>query len=182
MNYKFEETLFQYAACTLEGIKVGSIFSCLKKDYPNIYQVISHYKRLLASVGINLEILKDNDKYLLIYLYNQNELNKLWCQQECQQFLKKCGYCNCIYKNIALLKNKLKENEFPHDIGVFLGYSIEDIISFIEKKGQDYQCIGYWKVYNNEKEKKELFSSYDNCTNYYLEQFYNGTNLSQLIA
>ena len=39
------------------------------------------------------------------------------------------------------------EGEFPHEIGVFLGYPLADVIGFIENRGKNFTACGYWKVY-----------------------------------
>lgn len=58
---------------------------------------------------------------------------------------------------------KKKEN-FPHEMGLFLGYPPEDVEGFIKNNGQKFQYIGYWKVYTQAEEKKRLFSRYDAVT------------------
>ncbi|MCR5232196.1 MAG: DUF3793 family protein, partial [Acholeplasmatales bacterium] len=59
------------------------------------------------------------------------------------------------------LKERLKDNEFPHEIGVFLGYDLDDIKSFI--KGEKCIYVGYWKVYSKLNEKLEIFDKYTKC-------------------
>jgi len=53
--------------------------------------------------------------------------------------------------------------EFPHEMGILLGYPIEDVRGFIEYKGKNYLYAGYWKVYENVEEKKELFEAYESA-------------------
>jgi hypothetical protein len=38
-------------------------------------------------------------------------------------------------------------SEFPHEIGIFLGYPPEDVAAFIENDGKNYACRTHWKVY-----------------------------------
>jgi hypothetical protein len=38
--------------------------------------------------------------------------------------------------------------EFPHEIGLFLGYPPEDVRAFIENDGKNYACRTHWKVYH----------------------------------
>ena len=53
--------------------------------------------------------------------------------------------------------------EFPHEMGLLLGYPIEDVRGFIKHKGKNYLYAGYWKVYENVEEKKELFEAYESA-------------------
>ena len=50
---------------------------------------------------------------------------------------------------------------FPHEIGLLLGYPIEDVVGFIEQKGKNYLYSGYWKVYGEVEKKKEIFRQYE---------------------
>ena len=51
--------------------------------------------------------------------------------------------------------------EFPHEMGLLLGYPVEDVEGFIENKGHNYLYAGYWKVYGHVEEKKALFNRYE---------------------
>lgn len=53
------------------------------------------------------------------------------------------------------------EQEFPHEIGYFLEYPLQDVEMFIRHKGQNYLMTGYWKVYHNLDKAKEMFAKYD---------------------
>jgi hypothetical protein len=61
------------------------------------------------------------------------------------------------------LRERMEEDSFPHEIGVFLGYDLSDIKSFIE--GKECLYVGYWKVYSNVEEKMEIFDKYARCKN-----------------
>ena len=50
-------------------------------------------------------------------------------------------------------QKRLNTKNFPHEIGVFLGYPLDDVIGFIEHK--PYYLVGDWKVYQNVNEAKE---------------------------
>ena len=39
------------------------------------------------------------------------------------------------------------EPGFPHEMGVLLGYPVEDVRGFMEQNGQNALYQGYWKVY-----------------------------------
>ncbi|MDE7312554.1 MAG: DUF3793 family protein [Eubacterium sp.] len=51
--------------------------------------------------------------------------------------------------------------EFPHEMGLFLGYPPEDVRGFLENGGNNALYAGYWKVYQNLARKIRLFKSYD---------------------
>ena len=35
---------------------------------------------------------------------------------------------------------------FPHELGLLLGYPVEDVLGFIRNEGRNYLYCGYWKV------------------------------------
>ena len=60
------------------------------------------------------------------------------------------------------LSNRFSSRGFPHEIGLFLGYPPKDVGTFIEKKGKDYLCCHYWKVYHDKQSAIETFQLIDN--------------------
>ena len=54
-----------------------------------------------------------------------------------------------------------KGKDFPHEIGVLLGYPAEDVKGFVVNEGKNYLYSGYWKVYGDLSEAKQLFYKFD---------------------
>ena len=52
-----------------------------------------------------------------------------------------------------------KGKRFPHEIGVLLGYPAEDVKGFVVNEGKNYLYSGYWKVYGDLSEAKQLFTN-----------------------
>ena len=52
---------------------------------------------------------------------------------------------------------------FPHEIGIFLGYPLEDVVGFITNNGCNYKYSGCWKVYGYETYSRRLFAQYKSC-------------------
>ncbi len=48
------------------------------------------------------------------------------------------------FENFALPR------QFPHEIGLFLGYPPEDVCGYIRNKGKCQKCTGHWQVYGDE--------------------------------
>ena len=70
--------------------------------------------------------------------------------------------------------------DFPHEIGVFLGYPLEDVIGFIRNKGQCFCCLGCWKAYSNEAQARRVFALYEKCRNVYLSCYRRGFGVARL--
>ena len=96
------------------------------------------------------------------------------------------NYCEYMSESEKELVERLKERirqleDFPHEIGLFLSYPIEDVLGFIENRGKNYILNGYWKVYGNEEEARKSFFKYRKCTDIYHKLFMGGTPIEKLV-
>ena len=96
--------------------------------------------------------------------------------------MNQLGYCcGNVEKCITKLIQRMKESsEFPHEVGVFLGFPPEDVCGFIHNKAKDCKMVGYWKVYGDEEKAKKIFDKYRKCSQVYLERFERGYTLEKL--
>ena len=86
-----------------------------------------------------------------------------------------------LYEIFRRLSLRLRENsEFPHEIGLFLGYPLADVKGFIENKGRNCKCSGCWKVYEDEEKAQKLFIKYRKCTDIYCQKLKEGTSILRL--
>ena len=100
------------------------------------------------------------------YLYRPSKLKKDLNSKQATDILEKMGYC-CENVNlciVSLMKKLQTNNDFPHEIGLFLGYPPEDVCGFIKNKGCGCKCVGCWKVYGDENKAKQTFDKYKRCT------------------
>ena len=70
--------------------------------------------------------------------------------------------------------------EFPHEIGVFLGYPLSDVVGFIENSGRNFTCCGCWKAYGDPQAAQRHFAQLRKCTAVYLRLFHSGTPILRL--
>ncbi len=76
---------------------------------------------------------------------------------------------------------RLKEcEEFPHEIGLFLGYPPEDVQGFIENRADGCKYAGCWKVYGDADAARKIFAKYKKCTDIYCMQFARGMSIERL--
>ena len=101
-----------------------------------------------------------------------------------QLILRQQGYAEPVNLEAALkqLSERIRcSGEFPHEIGVFLGYPVEDVIGFMENKGKNYVLCKYWKVYHHAERAKHTFESYDRCRAFLCNQLNQGYDLYQAL-
>ena len=73
-----------------------------------------------------------------------------------------------LQEQVRTLIARLHENaDFPHEIGLFLGYPPEDVDGFIRNGARCAKCVGPWKVYGDEQAARCKFAQYRKCTNVY---------------
>lgn len=185
MEWTFEELLVELCAPTLVGYKPASLFRYKAVSGMQVYDEIQYWNDLLTPFGMNVCILKECCKKnaYLIYVYRQKPLSDILFEDKTIEFLEKNGYTN--HENITELLQTLSnrlclDREFPHEIGVFLGYPLEDVIGFIENKGENYMYCGHWKVYGNLKKAIRKFTQYNICTSYCKERFAHGETITRL--
>ena len=118
----------------------------------------------------------------LMYVCRKQRLQERLDDPKVQNFLGKYGY---VQKDADYALQRLKERlakaeGFPHEIGVFLDYPLEDVVGFIENAGQNYKCSGCWKVYCNECETRKLFAKYKKCREVYRRLWKQGRDIRTL--
>ena len=86
---------------------------------------------------------------------------------------------DCLRKKLEIIKSS---KDFPHEIGLFLGYPVEDVKGFIKHKGECSKCIGCWKVYGDVQKAEDTFDRYKKCTSDYAARLKMGMTLDQLVV
>lgn len=183
MNEKcMEKRLIEHCAPTLAGIKCASLFNYFYKNKPLVREEIKEINNLLNYKGVYIDVLIWRDDSALIYVYRKAMLEKDLQCHGVYEMLKKYGYEICeIESCIEHLKYRIKNSScFPHEIGIFLGYPLEDVCGFIENGGKNCECCGMWKVYCNKDEKDKLFKKFQKCKDVYLRIFCEGRSLVQM--
>ncbi|MFI3201023.1 MAG: DUF3793 family protein [Eubacteriales bacterium] len=175
------EMVVRFCSPTLAGLKVANMFSVRCRWRDEIMEHLAYYNNLLNEKGLYFKLLKYENEIALIYVYRKQKLKEILQQKEVIKVLKSYGYDEMDMKTcLEKLMIHLEKKEFPHEIGIFLGYPIADVKAFIEHKGEGHKCVGCWKVYTNEQEAKATFCKFDKCTKIYYEKLLQGTEITRL--
>lgn len=178
-----EEIVVRNCSPTLAGIKTGNMFSCTHDSAQKLRSELRELNRRFAKKGLRFIPLRITDTTALIYVYRPSRLKKDLMSSEVSEILKEYGYSSCesSEKCIADLVKRIRNgDEFPHEIGLFLGYPPEDVRGFIENNAKESKLVGHWKVYGDAEKAKELFESYNRCTSSYISQLTRGKSLERL--
>lgn len=175
----FDELLAFHCAPALVGIKPANLVSCPTESMPFVAPLLAEYTERFADKGIAFEVLCHCTARTLILVYQPQQLEALLTEQATNDYLQKLGYKQgALRLMLRQLGAKVScGNDFPHEIGIFLGYPLADIKGFIENKGQNCKCSGYWKVYDDVEHAKRLFDAYNKCRDRLLKAVADGVPL-----
>ena len=177
-----DDYLVRHCAPTLAGLKTGSLFTCPFSCRKKLLNSVRLMNERLVSKGVRILPLRFTDEKALIYVYRPGKLSSDLSDSKAASILQQQGYCTgSCEKCIGQLARKLRrEEEFPHEIGLFLGYPPEDVCGFMENKACNCKCVGCWKVYGDEEAAKKKFAQYKKCIQVYSDQWAKGTDIERL--
>ena len=177
-----DQLIVQHCSPTLAGIKTGSIFTCRFRSRKDLTADLRRLNKRLGSKGLRALPLRIGEHSALIYIYRPVRLQADLACREASELLSRCGYelagaNRCIVNLVSRIR---EAGDFPHEIGLFLGYPPEDVRGFIDHNAQNFKCVGCWKVYGDEEKAKCLFARYKDCTSCYLNRLRCGNTIEEL--
>ncbi len=175
-----ETVLFKlcyHAAPTISGIKPSSLVvlkgSCAR-------HFVKHERDIKRIMPLDIEILHKDEKRVSLLVFNSDTLLTHISQAENMNYLTSLGYPAY---NLATVLGRLKSqfsSGCPSEIGVFLGYPVDDVIAF-QSKCEKPLFIGYWSVYNDVQGAKQIFEQFDNARAHIGQIFRSGTSPSSYL-
>ena len=171
-------------APTLAGIKTGSMFSVSYTNRKSFMRELSELNTVLTRHGLRAVLLRYMNKRALVYIFRPDALRQDLLDPAAAAILRERGYTEsdprlCLRQ---LIRQFRQSKDFPHEVGLFLGYPPEDVQGFISSPHSGYHCVGCWKVYGNRAKAEQLFDRYRRCTKAYCRETARGTALEKLIV
>lgn len=175
------ELIINHCSPTLAGLKTGSLFSYRFDDVKKLHSKLRELNRIFVPKDMRVVPLFEKDGKALIYVYRPKKLKADLSDEVSKKILCECGYdCKSPEEYIVAISKRLGEGcDFPHEIGLFLGYEPSDVDGFMHRK-EDFLFVGTWKVYGNEKEAKKRFEKFRKCTEVYSKCYKNNFSLEKL--
>lgn len=180
----FEAVLVRQCAPTLAGMKPGSIFCFNHSPLEVSRQRVCQWNKQLEPFGLTVQILleRPGSSSVIVFVYRHDRLEQMLSDDAYQSFLAEAGYERTNLDGLLeQLAYRLRtQPEFPHEIGVFLGYPLRDVIGFIENHGRNFTCCGFWKSYGDPAEMQVCFACYRRCIQTYVAMFEQGIPIERL--
>lgn len=168
-----------HCAPVLAGIKPSNAFMMPEEDTMKLIYA-------LKDTGVSLRIIHKAAGKNMWLIYRKRALEEYLMSKNHRGFLKDCGYnyfsLTKLFETLSYRYEAFKNGgEFPHELGLMLGYPLCDVKGFILHQGNDFLYSGYWKVYGNLEQTKKMFQAYDLVQYQMIEQVKNGKPLNQII-
>lgn len=163
----------------LKGIKIACILNITEENSRELYEI-------LEGTGIKFKILTRNHGKCFVFLYRRESFSRYLKRTDVREFLGSYGYENVepekMLERLSKRVCQYSDGEicFPHEIGAFLDYPIDDVKCFIEKDGKDSLFSGYWKVYNNPGRAKMIFWAYDKAKTSAVNEYLIGKSIRDI--
>ncbi|MCR4821302.1 MAG: DUF3793 family protein [Treponema sp.] len=162
----FEETIIHCSAPALCGIKPANLFSMDASSFFEGRKLLLKWQGDFCKSKRYFVPLKKDDSRFLFFVYDRELVEEVISRPENIPYLESKGYS--FSKGIngilcELLHRLMYQNNFPHEVGLFLGYPLEDVIGF-ERDRSAYKYSGFWKVYGNKDKAEEKMKLYKSCS------------------
>lgn len=180
-----ERLLIENCSPTLAGMKPANLISILYNDPEAAKADIREMNHIFEGKGLRAVPLCYRKKHVLLYIYRPDFLTSIFGDRAVRAFLEAQGYdCSDADRCVTRLGERVRAVEtsecFPHEIGLFLGYPLEDVLGFIYHRNEGCKYIGFWRVYGDEQKARKTFEGYRNCTRAYLRTWEKGWGLDRL--
>lgn len=188
MERNFETVMIEQCAPVLAGLKPAGLFRYETGDSADLARRVKNWNVQLNPKGLQVRVLKGciRTRQYLVYVYRTSKLRAVLADADVRAFLQQEGYvlpedpADCTSLLTQLSRRLCCAAEFPHEIGVFLGYPLVDVVGFIENRGQNFTCSGCWKAYGDPLTAQKHFAQLSKCTAVYLRLFHSGTPILRL--
>ncbi len=173
------QLLFQCAPFLI-GYKISNLVVMPKCDWQKLNGVLYGScigRRILYGEKGKLTILLYHPDMLAAYLNDRGAREILWAE----------GYRAFDVESVLTAfieryrESRRRGADFPHELGLLLGYPLEDVRGFISNKGKNSLYAGYWKVYANVPAKRSIFRQYESAKETLFTMMYQGIGLAEII-
>ena len=112
-------------------------------------------------------VLRETPKAIIFLIYEKSLMQQVLENEQVRELLQSIHYdLTSIETTMECLVKRYKYCHCPHELGIFLGFDLEDVKDYMQSNMKKCLLCGYWKVYNDVKKAKETFAKYDQakCT------------------
>lgn len=167
-------------APVITGLKLSNLLTISPAGYTQV-------ERITEGSFISVCPLLETEEKVVMLLYQKKPLEKYISMCRVKKLLEEEGYKDFSLDAVLPVFCERYENyeegkvDFPHELGLLLGYPPEDVEGFIRNQGKNSLCTGYWKVYENREEKQKLFEKYEYAKENLIQLLHYGLKMAEII-
>ena len=160
-----ESMITCFADPVLLGIKCGALINLCRsgEDLRASWRAVKGH--LSRKLHLEFAEIKASSRSVILFIYRRELLASRLSERDSAVFLERLGYDCTDNFPLGCIEDLVTRFEWgiPHEVGIFLGYPLDDVVGFIKNEGRREKISGYWKVYGNEKYALEKFGEYRNA-------------------
>lgn len=179
-NMKNETKIILECAPLILGLRLANIINITRAEFINL-------KKIFFNSDLSFYVILTTKDKLSLLVYRRNTLSEYFSQPKTKELLEKFGYdTGNMYEmmytfSLRYKKYINKKADFPHEMGLFLGYPVEDVEGYINNDGKNSLAVGYWKVYEDVNEKIKLFEKFEDAKKKLIYLVYRGMNINEIV-
>lgn len=164
LESEFVGCLVRQAGLVILGKKPAAVFGFKPRAWKGgearlsrslVSQLVSIYAKKCEPFGVRLVWLARKGEDVMLLAWRPAQVASIMKGGEAQAFLAESGLPTSDENRLmAALVARLRASyagraQFPHEVGLVLGYPIEDVRGFMAAGGRDAKTVGLWKVYGD---------------------------------
>lgn len=181
-NYDFNQLFIKCSSPAMCGIKPSNLFTVSSDCFSDV--VFKRWEQMLSEQGLSVSTFRSSSNTTMVFVYDMAWIRRILKEPLVAAYLNgKEYFCtDDADRTLKQLFFRLQTDEaFPHEVGIFLGYPVEDVINFEENQGRCCKYCGYWKSYCNPEEAKKCCDRYRQCSRICRQWFDEGFSIPQII-
>ena len=125
-----------------------------------------HQSEIVASLGLEHRILIQSASGVLVFFYDPVLFTAMLSDPDNRSFLVSCG-CGetlALVDDLNWLENRFHGGmgDFPHEVGLFLGYPLKDVKGFVQKQRPNDSGQGVaWRIYGDSDSSLALMGRFN---------------------
>jgi hypothetical protein len=167
MTSRVEDAIIRHCSPVLLGCKPAALFALGAGDHGPLSGFMPP--------GTGCLVIRRQKGSLLVFLFDRAMLERTVLSDPVRRALVGMGYPprHSLSVFLAHLRKRFERCKCPHEVGLFLGYPLDDVLGFIEHGGENYKLCGTWKVYGDPEQARKQFRQYELCRNR-MERYFRG--------
>ena len=161
---EFVRTLVAQAGLVIRGYKPAAIFGFTPRAWKRgdarrkrvlSAQLFSIYERAARSYGVRFSYLAPHGAGCMLLAWRPAQVEALLSDEAARAFLGEAGLpaddADALVRAIIgrLRSYYAGRAGFPHEIGLILGYPVEDVRGFMADGGRGAKVVGRWRCYGD---------------------------------